>query len=120
MARNMSFFLTTAQIRDRSKRVTRRLGWKSLRVGDLLNACVKCQGLGKGGKIERLAHLRVTGVRREPLDRMSRHAHYGADEARMEGFPNRTGREFVAMFCEHMKCLPHTEVTVIEFEYVDE
>lgn len=49
--RNMSFMLTTAQIRDRSKTVTRRLGWWNLRVGDVVMACEKCQGLGKGGKI---------------------------------------------------------------------
>lgn len=34
MPRNMSFALTTSQIRDRSKTVTRRFGWWFLVPGD--------------------------------------------------------------------------------------
>ena len=52
MPRNMSFSLTTDQVRNRTKTVTRRLGWwknkhgkRLLQVGDIVNACVKCMGL---------------------------------------------------------------------------
>jgi len=45
MPRNISFALTTKQIRNRSKTVTRRLGWLHIKKGDVLNACVKCMGL---------------------------------------------------------------------------
>ena len=30
------------------------------------------------------------------------------------------GREFVQMFCSHMKCNHDTEVTRIKFEYLEE
>jgi len=44
MPRNMSFTLTAKQILDRTKTVTRRRGWKHLKVGELFWACEKCQG----------------------------------------------------------------------------
>lgn len=109
---NISFQLTTQQIRDRSKTVTRRLGWSRLRAGAALTACVKCQGLKKGESVERLARLRVVSVRRERLDAI--------DQADViaEGFPGMTPAEFVSMFTTHMRCTPETLVTRIEFEYV--
>lgn len=104
----MSFMLTTEQVRNRTKTVTRRLGWDFLKAGDVLNACVKCQGLRVGEKIERP----------EPLNRLYR-KDYGVREARLEGFPQMTPSEFVEMFCRHMKCDPFTIVNRIEFVYLD-
>jgi len=118
MPRNMSFSLTTEQFRDRSKTVTRRLGWLQLKAGDIINGCVKCMGFKPGEKIERLGKIRIICVRRERLDAMIRDPLYGDSEARKEGFPLLTGREFVERFCTHMKCKPSTVVTRIEFEYV--
>lgn len=124
MPRNISFALTTEQIRDRTKTVTRRLGWRFLKVGDVLNACVKCQGLKPGEEIERLGQIRVVDARREALSEMdhvsllSEPRPYGQGEACREGFPEMTGAEFVTMFCKHMNCDRHTEVTRIEFEYL--
>ncbi len=129
MPRNMSFALTTDQIRNQSKTVTRRLGWKFLKAGDIVNACVKCMGLKPGEKIQRLGQIRIKDVRREPLEHMETIAEfshlprsgikdYGHIEAAKEGFPSMTGSEFVKMFCEHMDCIPSDEVTRIEFEYV--
>jgi hypothetical protein len=114
MARNMSFSLTTQQIRDRSKDVTRRLGWFFLSPGDRLNACVKCQGLRPGEKIERLALIEVVSVSREPLN------HIDARDVHREGFPGMTPDEFVAMFCEHMNVSRSTMVFRIEFRYLDD
>lgn len=114
MPRNISFALTTDQIRNRTKTVTRRLGWKNLKAGDVLNACVKCMGLKKGEKPERLGQIRVVDVRREPLD-----GPYSMRESIREGFAF-SWPEFVAMFCEHMGGDPSQEVTRIEFEYLDE
>lgn len=121
MPRNISFALTTEQIRNRTKTVTRRLGWKNLKPGQILNACVKCMGLEPGEKIERLGQIRVVSVKQERLSNMFVDP-YGRDEAAREGFPGFTGTEFVEMFCKHMKPLYGcvTEVTRIEFEYVDE
>ena len=93
MPRNISFALTTKQIRDRTKTVTRRKGWKFLKAGDILNACVKCMGLKPGEKIERLCQIEVTDVRVEPLDQMSSDREYGDADATAEGFPEMSGRE---------------------------
>jgi hypothetical protein len=117
MPRNISFALTTEQFRNRSKTVTRRLGWKNLKPGDVLCGCVKCMGLKPGAQIERLGMIRVVSVRRERLAAMK--GFYGLIEAEKEGFPRLTGAQFVKMFCDHMKVDPETEVTRIEFEYVE-
>lgn len=117
--RNMSFALTTEQIRNRTKTVTRRKGWRFLKPGDEINACVKCMGLKPGEKIERLARLRIVDVTFETLDTMLQSSGYGRGECEVEGFPGMTGSEFVAMFTKNMQCGPETEVTRIEFEYLD-
>lgn len=119
MPRNMSFSLTTDQIRNRTKDVTRRKGWMFLKAGDVLNACVKCMGLKPGEKLERLGRIRVVDVRVESLARLYFDPVYGNDEARREGFPELSGCEFINMFCAHMGGLRDQELTRIEFEYVD-
>ena len=43
--RNMSFSATVQQVRDRTKTVTRRVGWKTLQPGEVLRAVEKGQGL---------------------------------------------------------------------------
>ena len=65
MPRNISFALTTDQFRARTKTVTRRLGWETLKAGDILMGCERCQGLKKGEKIKQLGPIRVVGVSRE-------------------------------------------------------
>ena len=120
MPRNMSFALTTDQIRNQTKTVTRRKGWKFLKVGDVINACVKCMGLKPGEKIERLGQIRVTDVRRERLGRMVLDRRYGREEAAREGFPEKTGYAFADMFCQHMGGGLDQKVTRIEFEYLEE
>jgi hypothetical protein len=121
MPRNMSFALTTEQIRNRTKTVTRRVGWGFLNPGDIVNACVKCMGLKPGEKVQRLAQIRVVRTRIEPLSRMIQQPEYGAVEATKEGFPDWTGEQFVEMFMEHMtaKFSTNTLVNRIEFEYVE-
>ena len=111
---NMSFMLTEPQILARTKTVTRRLGWLKLKVGDELVAIYKGMGLKSGEKVRQLARIRVVSVRREPF-RLMRAEPYGSAEANMEGFPDMSGSEFVAMFA----CDDLTEVTRIEFEYLD-
>lgn len=120
MPRNISFALTTDQIRNRTKTVTRRLGWKNLKRGQILNACVKCMGLKPGEQIERLGQIRVVSVRQEPLTTLVLDMKYGKSEAELEGFPEMTGLEFAAMFAGNMKVKDLQDcVTRIEFEYVD-
>lgn len=52
--RHISCALTTQQILDQSKDVTRRLGWLHLKAGDLIQPVKKCMGLKPGEKIEKL------------------------------------------------------------------
>jgi hypothetical protein len=66
--RNISFSLTTAQIRDRSKTVTRRMGWRNLKVGERLQGCEKCMGRRNGEPLVKLAVIEVVSVRREKLN----------------------------------------------------
>jgi len=121
MPRNMSFALTTDQIQNRTKTVTRRIGWGVLNCGDIVNACVKCMGLKPGEKIERLGQIRIVSTRIEPLSRMVKNPEYGAIEAVKEGFPGWTGDQFVDMFLDHMspKFGSDTLVNRIEFEYLE-
>lgn len=117
MPRNISFALTTQQVRDRTKTVTRRMGWENLKQGEVLCAVVKSQGLKKGEKVERLAMIQVVGVRREFLDRMTADEGYGKEECRKEGFPPDPAA-FVEKFCaSHKGCRPDSFVTRIEFTY---
>lgn len=111
--RNMSFMLTTWQVRQRTKTVTRRCGWNDLTAGTILCAVEKSQGLGKGGKLKRLAVIRVTEVRREELQAIT------DSDVIAEGFPNLTAPEFITFFIDsHKHCAPDTVVTVIRFEYL--
>lgn len=117
--RNMSFALTTQQVRDKEKDVTRRLGWLCLKAGDEFQPVMKCMGLRPGEKIERIGGAVVTvSTRREPLRRMTDDQDYGRDECRREGFPHLSPAEFVQMFCAtHKGCTPETTLTRIEFMY---
>lgn len=117
--RNMSFAMTTDQIQDGTKTVTRRLGWLHLKPGDMLRPVRKCMGLKPGEKIEALREpVRVVSPSREPLRRMTDDIEYGRAECIREGFPDLTPAQFVAMFCaSHKPCTPETIVTRIEFEY---
>lgn len=111
--RNISFALTTDQVRGQTKTVTRRLRWLKLKAGERLQAVVKGMGLKPGEKIKRICVIEVVSVRREPLNAID------ADDVRREGFPELSRRQFITMFCKSMKCKPTTIVTRIEFKYVD-
>jgi len=116
--RLMSFALTTPQILNRTKTVTRRCGWTFLKPGDLLQAIEKGQGLKKGEHVRRLAVLRVVSVGRQPLSAIGNAYH--VDDCRREGFPEMSPAEFIEMFCRsHKGCSPTTIVTRIEFSYED-
>lgn len=119
---NMSFMLTTQQVKQKTKRITRRMGWLRLRVGDVLQPVERCMGIPKGGTIVRIGGpILVTGVRREPLLAMRLDSAYGFHECELEGFPEFTPDDFIEMFCKsHEGCAPDTEVTRIAFEYLPE
>jgi len=119
MPRNISFSMTTNQVRNRTKTVTRRMGWANLKPGTILNACVKCMGLKKGEKPERICQIRVLSVCRESLLLLDLCTEYSDAEMEREGFPGHPPDEFVGMFCRsHKGCTPDSVVTRIEFEYL--
>ena len=117
MSRLMSVALTEEQVRNRTKTVTRRLGWRSVRPGERITLCRKVMGRRRpDGTVEplvRLAEVEVVSVRREPLNCIT------DEDTYREGFPHYDPFEFVAFFCGHMRCTPETEVTRIEWRYLD-
>ena len=117
--RRISVTLTEPQIAAETKRVTRRDGWDRLMVGTRLQPVRKAMGLRKGEKQVCIGMpIVVTSVRREPLRNMLDDPVYGQRECVLEGFPEMTPDQFVAMFCSsHKGCTPETFVTRIEFDY---
>ena len=116
--RNISFALTTAQFRSRTKHVTRRRGWWDLEPEDELMGVEKSQGLKKGEKVVRLGAIRIADVRIEPLSRIEREPEYGRHEMILEGFPGLHPAEFVYWFCLSHKCKPWDEINRIEYSYM--
>lgn len=114
--RQISFALTTKQIRTHSKTVTRRMGWATLMPGTLLQPIRKGQGLKKGERVEKIGGpIRVVRVTREPIAAVS------VDDTRREGFPGMQPEEFVRMFVAmNAGCNWRTVVTRIEFSYVED
>ena len=85
-----------------------------MKRGDILNACVKCQGLKKGEKIEVIRQIKVTHVGLEQLFSIAK------SDVISEGFSGMTTSEFVKMFIKANKgCTAGTMVNRIEFEYVN-
>jgi hypothetical protein len=112
--RQISFTLTTEQVRQRLKTVTRRYGFKDLKPGTLLQGVVKSQGLRKGEHPEKLSVIRALSVRREPLNAIT------AEDVAREGFPGKSPEWFINFYCEHnWGTHPGDEITRIEFDYVD-
>lgn len=113
MPRLMSVALTEEAVRERRKTVTRRLGWKFLKPGDRLILCPKTRGVSKADR-EELAEVEVVDARREPLRNIT------DEDVRLEGFEWQ--REyFMLFFMEHMRLTsPNTEVTRIEWRYLDD
>jgi len=109
----MSFMLTTEQIKNKTKTVTRRLGWDFLKPGDIVNAVEKGMGLKKGEKIKRICQIRIKSVRwHEPLHFIDK------KDCIKEGFPEMEPDDFIDMFVRHNKVWAMCPVNRIEFEYL--
>lgn len=112
--------LTKDQIKARTKTVTRRFGWLFAETGMLLMPVEKCMGLKAGESMVPLCGaIRIVSTRREPLRRMIDDPEYGAEEARLEGFPEWTGQQFVDFFCKQPGAYPNRTVNRLEFSYTD-
>lgn len=114
MPRNMSFALTTKQIKNGTKTVTRRLGWWNLKAGEIVNACIKCMGLKKGEKIKVIRRIRVVHTAPEPLF----HIEFKSEDVGREGFPDWSPDEFIKFFEHTHHCDSLEIVNRIEFEYL--
>lgn len=110
---NMSFWVTTAQIENETKTVTRRLSWWKIKPGQILQAVKKCQGLKRGERVERLKTIRVTDANPEPLSFVT------PSDVIREGFYMMDREEFIAMFMKMHKLKDRDSLIMrIEFEYV--
>lgn len=114
----MAFSLTTQQVRDGTKTVTRRLGSADFRPGERRMAIEKGQGLKKGQHVTRIRVIECVSNRREPLFKLLADPDYGKSEAQREGFPDMDGLQFVEFFCRangvSRRCAPNR----IEFKYI--
>ncbi|MAI35041.1 MAG: hypothetical protein CMM07_25665 [Rhodopirellula sp.] len=113
MPRNMSFAMTTDQVYDRSKDVTRRFGWWFLKAGDQVWAVEKAMGLRAGEKVKRISLIRIVSVKAEPLNAITQ------EDCAREGFPSFTPHDFVSMLCGHYGCPEDKLCNRIEFEYLN-
>ncbi len=112
--KRMSFALTTEQILNQTKTVTRRNGWKNLKPGDLIQPVEKCMGLKKGEQQTLLgAPIEVTNISFEELCEID-----NADLIK-EGFPNLTRADFINLYKKANNCDGHHIVTRIEFTYTN-
>lgn len=124
MPRLMSVAMTKEQVYARQKRVTRRLGWRFAKVGDVYTLCEKVQGR-QGAPLVRIVDVEVVDTRWEPLTRLTDpqmylYPDYGRIEVELEGFPGMSPALFVQrFFIDAQGCSPHTEVNRIEYRYLD-
>lgn len=123
----MSVSHTTEAVRRRQKTVTRRLGWRFLKVGDRLTLCEQVMGR-RGAPLVRLAEVEVVSVRREKVLQINDH------DILCEGVevvPGRfceirpdTGQPYAGAwavwFCKTFGGDFDTEVTRIEWKYLEE
>lgn len=107
--RNMSFAMTTQQMRDEQKDVTRRFGWWFLNPGDQVMAVEKSMGLKKGEKAIEIYPIEIISTRGEPLNTITQ------EDVIREGFPLWTPEQFIQMLVKHYKADPQAIVNRIEF-----
>lgn len=109
----MSVAHTEDSVRDRTKDVTRRLGWKRARPGQDLDLCRKVMGRKAGEPLVRIARVHVVRVGWERLDAIT------DEDARREGVAGvETAAEFIAFYADAFKCEPSTVVRRIEWRYL--
>lgn len=111
--RLMAVALTEAAVRDRTKTVSRRLGWLFARPGDRLALCVKVMGRRRGEALVRLAAVELVDVRREPLAAIT------PDDVAREGFPGWTARQFIDFYTAAMHVPETVTVTRLEWRYLE-
>jgi hypothetical protein len=105
--------ITKEQVRNRTKTVTRRLGWAFLKPDDIVNAVEQGMGLKKGEKVKRICQIWIKSTRWEPLYRITK------EECVKEGFLKMSPDSFIEMFCKLNKTKRDRLINRIEFKYID-
>jgi hypothetical protein len=114
MSRLMSVAFTEQAVRDRTKTVTRRKGWKFANPGDRITLCRKVMGRKPGEPLERICDVELVRVSREPL------ADITPEDVAREGFPGMTPLDFIGrFFIDAQGMHPNDMVTRIEWRYLD-
>lgn len=114
MPRLMSVAFTEQAVRDRTKTVTRRKGWRDLKAGTRLTLCRKVMGRRQGEPLVRIVDVEVVSVRREILKTIT------PEDVAREGFPGMHPLDFVhRFFVEAQGMQADDEVTRIEWRYLD-
>lgn len=115
MPRLMSVAFTEQQVRDRTKTVTRRKGWQTLKPGDRLTLCPKVMGRKPGEWLDRIVDVEVVSVRREPLGAITQ------EDVTREGFPGMSRLDFIKrFFIDAQDIHPGDDVTRIQWRYLDD
>ena len=112
--RNMSFSMTTEQVRAKTKTVTRRFGWWKIKPGTKLWAIEKGRGLKKGQKVVRICMIKIVSAHEEQVQDI-RHQ---PNDLILEGFPDITTNEFIRLLCKGTGKNETSPVNRIEFEYI--
>lgn len=113
MPRNMSFAMTTKQVKQQTKDITRRFSWLFLKPGDIVQPVEKSMGIKKGEQIKKIGGpIRIKSVRMEPLNKITQ------EDVTREGFPGWTPGQFVKMLVDHYHVDPDELINRIEFEYI--
>ena len=111
--RNMSFSMTTEQIRNRTKTVTRRMGWGFLKPEDVVMAVEKGQGLKKGEHVKKICPIRIVSIKSERLWQVP------DEDVSREGFHGWTRSAFIGLLVKAMPGCRWQSYNRIEFEYVE-
>jgi hypothetical protein len=107
--KNISFFSTTEQIRNRKQTVTHRKGWKKIQTGDILRAIS-----GKPNEKQGiLAYIKIVGVSFERLNDIN------PTDVSKEGFPHWNKMRLIKFLMQQLRVSKKHKVTRIEFEYID-
>lgn len=112
---NISFALTTPQLLAEQKFVTRRLGWKRIKIGVVHNAVDQIMGFKKGEHPNTLTQIVPIYAMGEKLSRITTFLDYGEKEVFLEGFKDMSPNDFVEFFCDHNKCETTREINRIAF-----
>lgn len=120
MPRLMSVAFTERAVVERRKTVTRRAGWAFLERGDGLTLCRKVMGRRPGEPLVRLAQVEVVDVRREPLSAITTEDVWREGWTGWDTSPDAAVDTFIEFFCDRMRCAPDTQITRIEWRYLDE